>query len=72
MNTTVATPTPEEPEEKPEALTYTELAENFRKGRREALTNVASTLEGHRVHVEVLTQVATAVSELQKREYSRT
>lgn len=71
MNTIVATPTPEEPEEQPEALTYTEQAENFRKGRREALTNVASTIEGRRVHVEVLTEVVTAVSELQKKEFSR-
>lgn len=71
MNTIVATPTPEEPEEQPEALTYSEVAENFRKGRKEALTNVASVIEGRRVHVELLTEVVTAVSELQKKEFSR-
>lgn len=71
MDTIVATPDPEQPEEKPEALTYSEQAENFRKGRREALTSVVSGVKVHAVHKEVLTDVATVVNELQKKEFSR-
>jgi hypothetical protein len=71
METIVASPEPEQPEEQPEALTYSEQAENFRVGRREALTNVASAVKIHEVHQEALTNVATVVTELKNREFSR-
>lgn len=67
MDTIIASPEPEQPE----ALTYSEQAENFRKGRREALTKVASSVEIHRAHVQALTNVATAATNLRNREFSR-
>lgn len=72
METLIGSPEPEQPEEKPEALTYSEQAENFRVGRREALTKVASAVKIHEVHQEALTNVATVVTELRNKEFSRT
>lgn len=64
MQTLISSPEPNEPKKRPEALTYTEQAENFRKGRREALTKIADAVEIHKVHQEKLTDVATVVTEL--------
>lgn len=64
MDTIVATPDPIEPEEPKRELTYAEQAENFRKNRREALTNVASAVAVHRTRTEALTNVASALRAL--------
>jgi hypothetical protein len=64
METIIASPEPNEPEEPKRELTYAEQAENFRKDRREALTKVASTVAVHQARQKALTHVASALRAL--------
>lgn len=68
MDTIIAIPEPPEPEEPQRELTYAEQAENFRKNRREALTNVASTVAVHQARTEALTHVASALRALEDKD----